>query len=66
MCSELTSALERLKEEFPGLMVRIIETATVRPGSDLIEWEYRIVVPKRGILEMAEDLSEVLQKAIGR
>jgi len=35
-------------------------------GSDEIEWEYRVVVPKPGILEIGNDLSQVVQKAIDR
>jgi len=66
MCEELASAVEKLKEEFGEVMVRVIETATVRIGSDQIEWEYRVVVPKFGILEISNDLSDVLQKAIDR
>jgi hypothetical protein len=66
MCSELVSAIEALRKEYPGVMVRVIETATVRAGSDQLEWEYRVVVPKFGILEMSQDLSDVLQKAIDR
>ena len=41
MCKELASAVEKLREEFGEVMVRVIETATVRIGSDQIEWEYR-------------------------
>jgi hypothetical protein len=66
MCKELASAVEKLREEFGEVMVRVIETATVRIGSDQIEWEYRAVVPKFGILEISNDLSDVVQKAIDR
>ena len=66
MSDALMSTIARLKKEYPGVMVRVIETATVRAGSDQIEWEYRIVVPKYGILEMSEDLSDVLQKVLER
>ena len=66
MSKELASAVEKLKQEFGEVMVRVIETATVRMGSDEIEWEYRVVVPKCGILEIADDLSQVVQKAIDR
>lgn len=66
MSEELASAVVRLKEEFGDVMVRVIETATVRMGSDQIEWEYRAVVPKFGILEIADELSQVVQKAIDR
>ena len=66
MCEELASAVETLKEEFDGVMVRVIETTTIRMGSDQIEWEYRVVVPKPGILEIGDDLFKVVQKAIDR
>ncbi len=66
MCDELASAVQTLKGEFGEVMVRVIETATIRMGSDEIEWEYRVVVPKPGILEIGNDLSQVLQKAIDR
>jgi hypothetical protein len=66
MSKELASAVEKLQEEFGEVMVRVIETATVRMGSNQIEWEYRAVVPKFGILEIAEDLAQVVQKAIDR
>lgn len=66
MCDELASAVQALKGEFGEVMVRVIETATIRMGSDEIEWEYRVVVPKPGILEIGNDLSRVLQKAIDR
>ena len=66
MSKELASAVGKLKEEFGDVMVRVIETATVRIGSDQIEWEYRAVVPKFGVLEIADDLAHVMQKAIAR
>jgi hypothetical protein len=66
MSREMASAVGKLKEEFGEVMVRVIETATVRMGSDQIEWEYRVVVPKFGILEIADDLSLVVQRAIDR
>jgi hypothetical protein len=66
MSKELASAIEALTKEYPEVMVRVIETATVRPGSSQVEWEYRVVVPKFGILEISGDLSDVLRKALGR
>jgi len=32
MCDELASAVQTLKEEFGEVMVRVIETATIRMG----------------------------------
>ncbi len=66
MCQDLKSAVERLKLSFEASMVRVIETATIRAGSDDIEWEYRVVVPKFGILEIGNDLAQVVQKAVDR
>lgn len=66
MCRDLKSAVERRKWSFEASMGRVIETAAIRAGPDDIEWEYRVVVPKVGILEIGNDLAPVVQKAIDR